>query len=457
MCSNKAIVGGFWIFAGGFVYSLLSFLFWVLLGRFVGLEALGAVSAIVSGVSVVLALISSGLGIATLREVADLGSSGFISSVVSALMLSAISIPLDLLVVKVLGVTRFVWFAILLAFLSLLNTVFSQSLIGLGLFKRYCVVNVISAILRILSALILAFLGFNVVAVMVGYLIYPSIFILLSLPILLSNFPSLRHKIGFHNISRFLKFVFSNYPNVFSNRFVIFSNVFVFASLFGSFASTGVLYVLFMTVLVILSVFGSLYSAALSLSIRVESDAFSNVFRVGLFIASPIICFLSLFGGWLFSYIDPAFSLYVNDLRLLLCSIAPLAYISLIIFVLNRIGSVKRIFMIGFVRVLSLLCLLPILVRFWGALGAVVSFIASCVLALPLSYVYDGRGLFRYLVYGWFIHVLLCVVPWLFGVNAVTVISCFAMSIVLPRVFGLATFGELLSYLKLILRSFVGS
>ncbi|RLI43752.1 hypothetical protein DRO64_05205, partial [Candidatus Bathyarchaeota archaeon] len=63
---QETIIGGAWISLGSLSISLGGFVFWLVIARLVGAEALGVASAVVSCSGIAITLVSAGLGMAVM-------------------------------------------------------------------------------------------------------------------------------------------------------------------------------------------------------------------------------------------------------------------------------------------------------------------------------------------------------------------------------------------------------
>ena len=145
----EVVGGGTWVLLGGLAVSLAGFVFWLVLSRLVGVESVGIASAIVSASGVASTLVSAGLNIAVIREVAAEGPKAFTTSLLLALVLGSVAAVVTVPLTHSLGYGSLAFFASTLALLSIMSIAAAQSLVGFEEFKKYFTAMFTSSIAKI--------------------------------------------------------------------------------------------------------------------------------------------------------------------------------------------------------------------------------------------------------------------------------------------------------------------
>ena len=205
-----------------------------MLSRLVGVESVGVAST----------LVSAGLNIAVIREVAAEGPKAFTTSLLLALVLGSVAAVVTVPLTHSLSYGSLAPFASTLALLSITSIATAQSLVGLEEFKIYFTAMFTGSIAKIAVGVTLAVAGLGALSPIIGYLAYPLVLLLTTLILLL---PVLRRSRNLRpNVAHFrslVKLSFSNYPYVFSNQLLTMLGVYMFAYLIREAVPTGTLYI----------------------------------------------------------------------------------------------------------------------------------------------------------------------------------------------------------------------
>jgi len=184
---------------------------------------------------------------------------------------------------------------------------------------------------------------------------------------------------------------YSNYPYMFSNQLLSMLSVCVFAFLAGEALSTGNLYIALMIALAISAISSSILNAALPVWARRNVEPFSEGFRIGLGLATPIIAVALAAPTLILEAINPEFVGGANALRILLLSIAPLTALTAVIIKLNKDGEKGKLTTLGLTRLIILVALLPILTKIIGVEGAATAFLLASALLIPFALKIESR------------------------------------------------------------------
>ncbi len=449
---EDTIAGGTWLFLGNLTLSLTGFIFWIVIAKLVGASSIGVASAIVSSSAIAVTLVSAGLNIAVIREVAAKGvralTVSLLWSLITGIIAAIISIPL----VNGLGYSELSVYALLLALLTTSSIASIFSLIGLEKFKSYFIAIASGSIAKLVVGVALAVMGMKILAPLIGYLAYPLTAFLIALVLLV---PTIKREIktndihpSVNDLKSLVLLAFSNYPYMFSNQLLSMLSVYIFAYLVGKPVSTGVLYISLMVILAITAIPNSLLNAALPIGTRRNVDPFTESLRIGLALATPIIVAVVAAPKTILSLINPELIEGADTLRILLLSITPLIALTATITKLNKERKTKTLAFIGAIRLILLMALLVPLTRSYGTLGTAIAFLAANTLTLPIALRHIPNTL-KTIVIPWKLHIAAMLFSYLTPVNEpITAITAMAASIIVLHLTKTITVSELYNTLK---------
>lgn len=447
-------MGGSRLFASSVVSSLAGFLFWFVLARIVGVGIVGDTSAVISAAGVSATLISAGLNFAVIREVAARGSDGFVVGLlvgcIVGLVAGLIAIPLT----SLLGLDRLSFEAGVLAFFSVLGVTASSGLIGFSRFGQFFIVSSVGALIKLVVGIALGLLGYLILAPILGMLAFPVTATILSLVFLRKYFDLESIRSSLDVLPSFLKLTYSNYANVLSNRLLTMLGVYLFAFLVREPVSTGSLYISLMVFLATMAIPGSILNALLPIATRKGSEPYLEAFRVGLGLTVPVLVLEGGFAGLVLWLIHPDL-VYASDiLRVLLISAPPLVLVQTVVTRFNQFLMTGRIALLGLVRLCVLLGLLPLLVSWYGLMGAGLAFLLANVAGAFVA-LFFMPGYLRGFLVMWGVTVLgvfaPLLTPWLSPIVSGTVYTLVAVGLL--HVFKAFRFGELVSSVRLVFSS----
>ncbi len=447
---EDAISGGLWLFLGSLSVSLLGFIFWLVLSRIVGVEGVGVSSSIISAVSIAVTITSAGLNFAVIREVAANGARSFSASLILAVLSGMLSAVIVQPLINGLGYAVYGFFASILAFITVFSTVFQFSLIGFEKFKEFFYSALVGSLAKLVVGIVLALLGYGVFALLLGYTSYPLFVLIVACLLLLPVLRNNSSGASLIDLKNLIVLMLSNYPYMFSNQLLTMLSIYLFAFLVREPVSTGILYLSFMIALAISAIPSSIINASLPIGTRRNVDPFTDSFRIGLAVATPIIVLAIALSRLLLFLINPRLVDGVLTLEILLLSIAPLVALTTIIAKLNKDRRIFSLGLIGFTRLLALLVLLVLFVGIYGTLGVALSYLLAnvVVLAVLLSRYKRIAGIFATI---WGIHILSFLISCIGVFNDyVSAVISLTVSIAILYYAKILTFNELLNITRII-------
>lgn len=410
---RDAVAGGAWIFLGGLIISLSGFVFWLLVAGLAGVEAVGVASAVVSAAMIASTLSSAGLNLAVARETAARSHAALREALVIGLILGLLAAALSLPLTGLLGYTLYAPLAAALALVSVISQVLQFGLVGLERFRGFALAVTVGSAAKLGLGASLALLSLGALAALVGFLSFPLTASLAAL-VMLWRSRAGDGDWGLTGMRRLASLAVSNYPFILSTQLLTMLGVYLFAYLTGEASSTGVLYISMMIALALGMIPQSILGAALPIATRRDTDPFAGALRLGLGLATPLVAAIAAAPALVLSTINPELAGGAWVLRILVLSMAPLAFLTAAITRYNKEGEPRPIAVIGVVRLATLVLLLPPLTKLAGVEGAAVAYLASTIAPIPLA----ARSLRarRALLVNWSLHAIAALAPTLAGI-----------------------------------------
>ncbi|RLG86184.1 MAG: hypothetical protein DRO18_04730 [Thermoprotei archaeon] len=455
---EESIKGGTWVFIGSLATSLAGLLFWLVLSNVVGVEAIGMVSMVVSSAGIATGVISAGLNIAIMREIASRGARAYITVLAYALTLGLTAALISLPLISALKVSAiFIASTAVYALISVLFIASAAVLMGLEMFRSYALTTLTASMVKLCLGIGLGILGFKVLAPLLGYLSYPlSALIASTTLIVLLCRSDIEFKVYLDVIKSIAKLNASNYPFVFSTQLLTMLSVYLFAYLIGVPLSTGILYIVLMITLASSAIPVSILSAALPIGIRRSANPYAEGLRVGTALVLPIVVGIGTASTIILNFINPGLTPGSLALKIMLLSVMPLAVLTATIMKLNKEYRIGRIALIGISRLLVLTALLILLSKAHGILGASIAFLASVLTPLPLV-INEVRNVFKDVIIMWLIQVAITLSQITLGINEY-VLAPIALPLVIFIVhkLGIFTVKDYLGILRIVFKSIIG-
>lgn len=448
---HEVVGGGTWIFLGNLLISLTNFVFWLVIARFVGVEALGISSVIVSCSGLAATLISAGLGIAIIREVALKELESLVASIILALVMGLIAALLAAFFAGSLGYSNLIVIAFLLSLANIVSSSFLFGLIGLEMFREYFTASFVGSLAKLFVGIVLAFAGFRILAPLMGYLTYPIIVVIIAAALIVKTTKTDDVRLNLNSLNSLIFLTYSNYPYTFSNQLLSMLSIYIFAFLIGGTLSTGSLYITLTLALAISAIPSSILNASLSIGTKRNVDPFLEGYRIGLGLVTPMIVVGLAAPTSIFQAINPELVRGVNALRIMLLSLTPLTTLDMVIFKLNKSGQKKKLTLIGLGRLSILVALLALLTRFMGMNGVAVAFLIANATLIPSALIIEPN-IGRLLTCLWSIHGAIAFFAIITPINeAAKAIIALLVSIAVMHFLKIFTFNDYQNILRIML------
>ncbi len=392
--SVKAFVGGSWIVLGNLSVSLTGLLFWLILPRLIGLRSLGEASEIISASMLATTLVSAGLPLAVIREVAELRENGYVASALAGLGLALLGGGIATGLAFLLGYSGYLFFSFFLTFLTIASIPLVQGLVGLERYTAYFRALLTGSLAKLFLGVFLGLLGYGLAAALTGYIAHPFVLLVFSLMILfrLRNRYSLRAALRY--LRRVLGLAASNYPQAASLQLMSVLSIYLFALIVGKPVNTGALYISLMAVLSLSMIPNTLMTAALPISVESgEETVINDQLRIGLGLSTPLVAFFVAAPRFTLRLVKPELAgIAGSAFLIMLLSVVPLVAVQAAVNILNKRRDKKRLIIIGSARLVVLIAAILLLARPLGLDGAALSFLFANLAALPLAFRILGHG-----------------------------------------------------------------
>lgn len=451
-CVEETVAGGTWLFLGGATTAFLGFVFWVAMAKLVGVGSVGIASAIVSSAMMATTLVSAGLNIAVIREVAANGMAAVPSVLALALLMGLGSGLVSLALCRGLSYGYYVAGA-LLAFFSVVATALGSSLTGLERFRESSIASMSGAVAKLVVGTSLAIAGLGALAPILGFMSFPIASCIVAATLL--GVWRVGVKPSIERVKSLATLSLSNYPFVFSGQLTMVLSIYLYAYVSRQAASTGTLYIAMMFMAALSMVPGSLIGAALAVGTRRSEDPFIDSLRIGLSLVTPIAAVVAAAPQPVLAAIGREMVSGTDAIRVLMMCIAPAALLGTAIARMNREKMVRGIAAIGLARLGTLMALLPPLTRVAGIAGAALAFLACNCVAVPIA-ARVLRGCMRYVAPLWGAQVVSALAP-MAGLSAPYAVAlALASSLAAARLSRAMTLSELRALARVALSAVAG-
>ncbi|MET1101380.1 MAG: hypothetical protein ABWW69_02720 [Pyrodictiaceae archaeon] len=374
---KDTIRGGTWLYLSAIVVSAAGFIYWLVIARIAGAEAVGFASGVISASAIASTVVAAGANIAAIRFLATHGLEGIVSLIVFGLAASGLALAAVIPLVVALGYGLDIA-AIALSYtaISLVSTLVVSGLIGLERFRRVFRATATASVFKLAVGFTLVALGLGGLGALLGYLAFPSTILAVVLPGLVRRVRKTASKL-FGELKEIIILTYSNYPYAFSNQLLVMLSVYLTALLTGREVSTGAFYIAMMIVAIMAALPSSLINASLPIGIHRRERLVQEGLRLGLALLLPLTALLAVLAEPILKMISPELVEASTSLEILLLSIVPFTALTALVTELNRRGELRPLITVGVARTLLLLVLTLVLAPAYGIDGVALAFLAA--------------------------------------------------------------------------------
>lgn len=449
---KEALIGGIWLALANISISITGLIFWIIVSKMLGLKLLGIISVIINTSMLSAALASSGITIATIREIAKNGSSIVMELLIATLIFSVIGLLLSLALSIYVGYIRYIIIINCITVLVIMYSVAIGLLIGFAFFRTCFIIVFIACIVKIITTLALLYYNLGIYSPIYGHILYLIIVSSCTFILILKRTAGIyAQSIVFKNLKDIIKFTLSNYIYVLSNQALLPLTVYLFAYIVKQPQDVGILYLSLMIVNILFMVVASFLNASLSLSMRKSVDIFEYSLKLGLsLITIPLIICLALSNEVIHIFVK-CIGFYTSlILKILLLSLVPLSALYALLTKLNSLGNLLNILSLGLIRFTTLIILMFTL-SYCGILGAALSFLLANTITL-IIFSYRDKSILKASLKFWVLYIVDFIIAEFLSFNMVlSLTTILIFSLVFSKLLNL----EILECLKEVIKRVV--
>ena len=398
---------GLVLFVDVLVISATSWIFWLIVSKFISASEIGQASVIYNLVLLFSTLSQLGLEYPLLKKSVSHSSSILVLSLAIEAIITIILIPILYYVGSTdayhWSASSFVWISIGLLVFMALGFVTRFALVGISDARSILVRDIIGTASKFILGVGLVSIGFGALGVLLSFLIYNLVVTVLGLSFALKKFHITKYAdIQWHldTFLHLLREALVNAPAKFS-RFgmLILSLSVVLLGVFGSSDSEiGIFYMTTMISIVIGSLASSISYSVIPASSLAKSDLSDGSMRIGLSLTSPLISALAVAPAYILSMLGSEYTLGGSALFILSIGILPSIIVMNSISKFNNSNESRKIILIGCIQFTAFLISFMIFVPLNGIFGAAVSIFVAFLVSSILSLIWSNGPVRRYVL-----------------------------------------------------------
>lgn len=394
---DKFVNPGILLFADQLLTALGSWIYWIVVSRFVLTEEIGHATTVYSLVLVVNMITQMGLEYPLLKKSIAHRQRIFGTVMLLELAITAASIPVILYATGSLyqESSEFTWIAIGILVFSSLGFVSRFALLGLSKAKTILVLDIVGTALKFGSALAFVSIGYGASGILLSFLIQAAV---ITCGTTIAGVRSFG--VGFGDLS-FIKETVKdgliNMPSKLSGFLVISLSVVLLASLGVESSEVGIFYIAMMVSIVVGSFASSLAFMSIPASSALHKDLSSGSLRIGLAFTAPIISVLIVAPSSILSIIGTEYTAAATVLVVLAAGVLPSVILANAMSKFNNQNKPKKLLAIGSLRIGVFLIAFFSLVPQFGTLGAAYAILTSFSSAAVLSAIWSDKSSLRFI------------------------------------------------------------
>jgi O-antigen/teichoic acid export membrane protein len=373
--------------------------YWIIVAKLTTITEVGQATTLYSLVVLVATISQLGLQYPILSKAYGRGSVIVWPAFIIQLIIILLTIPIYISALENFyggSLERFTLIAIgIMASLSL-SFVFRFSLLGISHVREVLIFDIFAVTTKFIVGYILVSMGYGAFGVLLSFLIQDIIsassFLVLAAKFF--GFPVIPKMKYFKEI---LREGLVNTPFVLS-RVIIYSLTIVLLAWFGITSSQiGVFYITLMMSMVVAETLSNMAYMVIPASAISKTDLSSHSTRISITVAAPILVALLASPSALLSIIGTEYIEGATVLMVLSIGTFPLVIVTNIMSKFNYLGELKKLLLVGSIRILTLIVVFIFLVPQHGILGAALSILLSNIASSLLAILWS-RDLIRYII-----------------------------------------------------------
>ena len=386
---DRFVSPGILLFADQLLTAVGSWIYWLVVSRFVLTSEIGHATTIYSLVLLVNTAAQIGLEYPLLKKSIVRRQQIFGTVALIELAITAASIPVILYASGGLyqESSEFTWIAIGILVFSSLGFVSRFALLGLSKSRTILVLDLAGTVLKFGSAFVLVSAGYGAFGILVSFLIQA---VVITCGTAIAAGRSFGLGIGdFAFFKEVLKDGLANLPSKLSGILVISLCVVMLASFGVESSQVGIFYMAMMVSIVVGSFASSLAFMSIPASSALNKDLSFGSLRIGLAFTAPIIAGLIAAPAFVLSIVGPEYVQAAELLVILAAGVLPSVILSNAMSKFNNQNRPRQLLAIGSLRVGAFIAAFFVLVPQFGTLGAayaiLISFTSSAILSIAWS------------------------------------------------------------------------
>lgn len=385
MSISKFVNPGFLLSLDLLLISFINWLFWLLVSKLVSVTEVGEATTVYSYAVLTSAIVMFGLEYSLVKTASKDRSRILGTAMTLQLAITAVSIPILLHFLNGIyqgDLDELSLIAVGILIFSCQRYITRFVLLGVLDAKSVLVINLIGAVIQLVSGISLAISGLGAWGILVSFFLNMVFVTALSFLVARRSFKLRVGDVSY--IRKILKDALINAPTPLAKTVIYSLSIVLLASFGTGHAEVGIFYIAMMVSIVAGGFAGNIAYMAIPASSTARKDLSNESLRLGLSLTAPLIAALIIEPRAMLSIIGPEYISADLVLRTLSIGIIPYIIVVNAISKFNNVGRSKEIVVVGSIKILVFLLSFTILVPIYGILGAAYSIlIASLTAAIP--------------------------------------------------------------------------
>jgi O-antigen/teichoic acid export membrane protein len=373
--------------------------YWIIIAKLTSVSEVGEATTLYSLVALVAAISQLGLQYPILRKSYDNGSLIIWPTFVIQLTLVLITIPIFVFVLENLyggSLERFIVIAILFMAAFSLSFVFRYALLGISHVKEVLLIDTLALCVKLIVGYILVTMGLGAFGILLSFLIQDAMTAIIFL-VLASRFFRFTIVRKMKYYKEILRDGLVNMPFLLS-RVLVFSLTIVLLAWFGiSSSHIGVFYIALMMSMIIAETVSNMAYMVIPASAISKTDLTAQSMRFSITVTAPVLAALLISPTALLSVIGTEYAEGATVLVTLTIGTFPLVIVMNIMSKFNYLGELRKLLLVGSVRILTLVAAFLLLVPQYGILGAAFSILLANIVSALLA-IFWSKDFIRYVI-----------------------------------------------------------
>lgn len=392
------MVTGTYLFLDQLVVAIGSWIYWIIILKFISSYEVGQATTVYSLVLLVSMFTQLGLEYPLLKKASNERSQILGTALVLELVISVASLPIIIYCINALfngSLDSFALIASLLLILSTLGFVLRFALLGISDSKNILIIDIIGTVIKFVAGFALVSTGFGAFGVVMSFVLQAAFTAGIALAVARTTFG---FRLGnMHYARQIIIDGLVNTPSKFSRMLILSFSVVLLASFGISTSEVGIFYVAFIVSVIAGGLASSISFMVIPASSASKVDLSSSSLRIGLSLIAPLISALVVAPSYILSLIGPEYSSAGLVLLILSVGILPSCIIANTIAKFINVENRKKLIAIGLVQLFTFLIVFWLMVPHYGTLGAALATLMAFVAGSIFSIIWTQREVLKYI------------------------------------------------------------